>query len=184
MAGIGPPPSVVAITSVNQQGLNVQLPAIHPIGTQAFDAVTPIGMQGPTLELSPSDDQAADGIAFDVLRDGEAIGTGALFGIIRANLNSAWLGLELDGDDATRAEAFVLLLSIAFEELALHRVEVMVAAADDGLQEQLRGLGVPDEGIATRLLRVDGEYRDQVRFVFDAELWTQRGDSLKQQFAA
>ena len=83
-----------------------------------------------------------------------------------------------------RAEAFLLLLSIAFEELALHRVEVIVPADDEGLQGQLRGLGVTDEVIAKRLLRVDGEYRDQVRFVFDADLWTQSGDSLKQQFAA
>lgn len=167
------------------QGINSQLPAVQNVGTQVFEAMAPVGARGATLELTPSDESIDDAYEFDVVRDGETIGSAALFGIVRHNVNAAWLGLALDqSDSAARAEAFALLLKVGFEELALHRIEILVPADNTELVEQLRGLGVPDEGVARRLLRVDGEYRDQVRFVFDAELWEERGDAMTEQSGA
>jgi len=85
-------------------------------------------------------------IYFDVARGDSTIGTGQLSGIVRSGLDTGWLGLSLEAaDEDAQAEAFVLLLRVAFEDLGLHRLEISVSTEDEVSMGRLRALGGREE---------------------------------------
>lgn len=66
-----------------------------------------------------------------------------------------------------------LLVSHAFEDLGLHRVEANVVPGNDPSHALLCRLGFREEGYSPRYLQIDGAWRDHVRYAVTSEEWPQ-----------
>jgi RimJ/RimL family protein N-acetyltransferase len=64
-----------------------------------------------------------------------------------------------------------LLLSHAFNELGLHRIEASAFASNDASRRVLEKLGFSEEGTARKAAFVDGEWTDNVRYGLLEEEW-------------
>ena len=66
----------------------------------------------------------------------------------------------------------------AFDDLALHRVEVAVQLDNEASRRAVAKAGLRWEGISERYLQVGDEWADYERYAITAEEWTARGDEL------
>jgi [ribosomal protein S5]-alanine N-acetyltransferase len=113
-------------------------------------------------------ERAADGFHQFAILDGEALaGTINLFHIVREVLQSGTIGYWVDHPRngrglATRAVGEIL--SYAFDELALHRIEAATLVDNVPSQRVLEKNGFERIGLARRFLRIDGEWRDFLLF--------------------
>ena len=73
---------------------------------------------------------------------------------------------------ATRALA--LALDHAFNHLTLHRVEVSIQPNNAPSLAAVRRLGFTEEGLARKLLRIAGVWRDHLRFSMLEEEWPEK----------
>ena len=65
----------------------------------------------------------------------------------------------------------MVVLRFAFEELALHRVEISIIPRNRASRRVVEKLGLRDEGVAVRYLEIDGDWEDHVRYAITAEEW-------------
>jgi ribosomal-protein-alanine N-acetyltransferase len=75
-------------------------------------------------------------------------------------------------------EALVVLARFAFEELALHRVQVAIIPRNKASRRVVEKLELRGEGLAERYLEINGIWEDHVRYAITAEEWAQRRDQL------
>ncbi|HEV3328638.1 MAG TPA: GNAT family protein [Acidimicrobiales bacterium] len=75
-------------------------------------------------------------------------------------------------------EGVVACLRFAFDELALHRVEVSIIPRNVASRRVVEKLEIRFEGIAERLLSIDGVWEDHARYAITSEEWALRGPEL------
>ena len=113
-------------------------------------------------------ERAGDGFHQFAILDGEAIaGTINLFHIVREALQSATIGYWVDHPRNGRGlatSAVSEMLSYAFDELALHRVEAATLVDNVPSQRVLEKNSFEQIGLARSFLRIDGEWRDFLLF--------------------
>lgn len=112
--------------------------------------------------------QLADGThPFAILDGGEIAGTISLFHIVRESLESGTIGYWIDKRRNGRGLATGAvgeILSYAFGELALHRVEAGTLVDNLPSQRVLEKNGFERIGLARRFLRINDEWRDFLLF--------------------
>jgi [ribosomal protein S5]-alanine N-acetyltransferase len=109
--------------------------------------------------------------------------TGALIGvinlnnIIRLSLRSAFLGYYAFADYARQGlmgEGMTLVLTHAFKNMKLHRLEANIQPGNTDSLKLIRRLGFVREGFSRRYLKVRGRWRDHERWAILAEDWCKR----------
>lgn len=99
--------------------------------------------------------------------DGSIAGCVTLSGIVRGPLQSASLGYWVAEDRNGRglaAAAVATTVGLAFQELALHRVEAGTLVDNVRSQRVLARNGFERYGLAPRYLKIAGRWRDHVLF--------------------
>lgn len=109
------------------------------------------------------------------------IGEINLNGISRGALQSATVGYWIDEDHAGHgftAEAVVIVVKFALEQLGLHRVEIGIIPRNNNSRRVMEKLRFRNEGIAERLVEINGVWEDHVRYAITAEEWHVRAGEL------
>lgn len=150
----------------------------------------PAGMPDPTRDRTAFEarcsardrERAADhAYPFGVFVDQQFAGEVNLNNVARGALQGATIGYWIDQDRAGRgyiAEAVVVLLRFAFEQLQLHRVEICIVPRNANSRRVVEKLGLRCEGVAERFLEIAGTWEDHLRFAITAEEWADRGPEL------
>ena len=109
--------------------------------------------------------------------DDALVGIFNLSEIVRGAFCSAYLGYYAFEPYAGRgymAEAFTLVLRVAFRVLRLHRIEVNVQPGNRRSISLVRGAGFAREGFSRRYVKIGGRWRDHERWALLAEDWGTR----------
>ena len=125
--------------------------------------------------------QLGTGYRFGIFIDGGFAGEINLNSIHRGAHQSAYVGYWIDERHAGRGympEAVVVVLRFAFEELALHRLQISIIPRNQASRRVVEKLGIRDEGIAQRYLEINGVWEDHIRYAITAEEWEERRDEL------
>jgi ribosomal-protein-alanine N-acetyltransferase len=125
--------------------------------------------------------QMGTGYGFGILVEGRLAGEITLSSIQRGPFQNAFVGYWVDQARAGQGlapEATVAVLRFAFEELALHRIEVAIVPRNRASRRVVEKLELREEGVALRYLEIDGRWEDHVRYAITSEEWTVRRDSL------
>lgn len=104
--------------------------------------------------------------------DRSIVGIVNLNEIVRGAFQSAYLGYYAMADKTGRGlmtEALCAVLSIAFTDIELHRVEANVQPENHPSIALVQGIGFRHEGFSPRYLFIDGEWRDHQRWAITAE---------------
>lgn len=102
--------------------------------------------------------------------------------ILRGAFQSGTVGYWVDEHLAGRglvAEAVVMIAEFAFERLRLHRLEICIVPRNRNSRRVMEKLAIREEGIAVRLLEINGTWEDHVRYGLTAEEWRARADELR-----
>jgi ribosomal-protein-alanine N-acetyltransferase len=113
--------------------------------------------------------------------DQHVVGEVNINNVIRGALQSATIGYWIDQRHAGRsyvAEAVVVVLQFAFEQLMLHRVEICIVPRNHRSRRVMEKLAIRDEGTAERYLEINGTWEDHVRYGITTEEWLERRESL------
>ena len=100
-----------------------------------------------------------------------------LSSIQRGAAQSAYLGYWIDEAHAGRGyvpESCVVVFGFAFDELALHRIQVAIIPRNRPSRRVAEKLGLVEEGVARGYLEIDGAWEDHVRYSITAERWAAR----------
>jgi ribosomal-protein-alanine N-acetyltransferase len=101
--------------------------------------------------------------------------------VIRGAMQSGTIGYWIDQDQAGHgyiAEAVVVVVQFAFEQLGLHRVEICIVPRNERSHRVMQKLGVREEGLAQRYLEINGVWEDHVRYGMTVEEWHARRHEL------
>jgi ribosomal-protein-alanine N-acetyltransferase len=101
--------------------------------------------------------------------------------VARGALQSATIGYWVDQQHAGHryvAEAVVVLLRFAFEQLHLHRIEICIVPRNRNSRRVMEVLAIREEGVAQRFLEINGVWEDHVRYGITIEEWEARRDEL------
>ncbi len=118
---------------------------------------------------------------FGLFLDQQVVGEVNLNNVIRGAMQSATIGYWIDQRQAGHAyvaEAVVVVMQFAFEQLALHRVEICIVPRNHRSRRIMEKLAIRDEGTAARYLEINGTWEDHVRYGITAEEWTERRDDF------
>jgi [ribosomal protein S5]-alanine N-acetyltransferase len=121
------------------------------------------------------------GYGFGVFAEGEFAGEMNLSSIQRGPFQNAYVGYWIDEAKAGRGytpEALVVVARFAFEELALHRLQIAIVPRNKASRRVVDKLGIREEGIAVRYLEINGTWEDHVRYAITAEEWLERREQL------
>lgn len=102
--------------------------------------------------------------------------------ILRGVLQSATIGYWIDEPVAGRglvAEGVAVVTEFAFDQLDLHRVEVCIVPRNAKSRRVMDKLRFRSEGIAERLLEINGTWEDHVRYGFTREEWDDRAAEIR-----
>lgn len=150
----------------------------------------PIGVADPTRDRTAFEarcsardrERAADhAYPFGLFVDQQFAGEVNLNNIARGALQGATIGYWIDQDRAGHgyvAEAVVVVLQFAFEQLQLHRVEICIVPRNTNSRRVVEKLGLRCEGVAERFLEIAGTWEDHLRFAITAEEWDARRQEL------
>lgn len=114
-----------------------------------------------SVEGKGNDQQYAFGVY--LLESQKLIGTVALTEVLRGALQSCYIGYFLDKEyngQGFMTEAVRLVVSYAFEELNLHRLEAGVMPHNLGSIRVLEKAGFHKEGIAKKNVKINGTWQD------------------------
>jgi len=123
------------------------------------------------------DRAARDDFACFLVRHSEC---GALVGyvninnIVRGGFQSGYLGYAGFATHAGRglmSAGVAAVVTTAFTELGLHRLEANIQPANERSRALVRRLGFRREGLSPHYLLVDGEWRDHERWAILADEW-------------
>lgn len=98
-----------------------------------------------------------------LLKSGELIGSVFLSEVVRGPLQSCWIGYYLDqqyNGKGYTTEAVRLVVSYAFDELKLHRIEAGVMPHNLRSMKVLEKAGFHKEGIAKENVKINGKWED------------------------
>jgi [ribosomal protein S5]-alanine N-acetyltransferase len=125
--------------------------------------------------------QLGGGYGFGVFVDGRFAGEVTLSSIQRGPFQNGFIGYWIDRELAGRGltpEAVVVVLRFAFEELALHRVEIAIVPRNQPSRRVMEKLELREEGVALGYLEIDGRWEDHVRYAITTEEWSARREQL------
>lgn len=125
--------------------------------------------------------QAGTGYAFGLFVDHALAGEINLNNVVRGAMQSGTIGYWIDQDRAGRsyiAEGVVVLARHAFDDLALHRLEICIIPRNHNSRRVMEKLDLREEGLALRFLEIDGVWEDHLRYAITAEEWAERRDAL------
>jgi ribosomal-protein-alanine N-acetyltransferase len=123
--------------------------------------------------------QLGTGYGFGIFVDDRFAGEINISSIQRGPFQNAYVGYWIDQSVAGNGyvpEAAVLLLRFAFEELALHRIQVAIIPRNRASRRVAEKLALREEGVAFRYLEINGVWEDHVRYAITAEEWWPRRD--------
>lgn len=118
---------------------------------------------------------------FGLFLDQHVVGEVNLNNVIRGAMQSATIGYWIDRRHAGHsytAEAVVVVMQFAFEQLQLHRVEICIVPRNHRSRRIMEKLAIREEGTADRYLEINGTWEDHVRYGFTTEEWAQRREEL------
>jgi [ribosomal protein S5]-alanine N-acetyltransferase len=125
--------------------------------------------------------QLGAGHGFGVFVDGEFAGEINLTNIQRGPFQNGYVGYWIDERHAGKSytpEGVVVLCRFAFDELALHRIQISIVPRNAASRRVVEKLAIRDEGIAVRYLEINGTWEDHVRYAITSEEWAVRRDEL------
>ena len=129
--------------------------------------------------------QLGTGFGFGIFVGQQLGGEINLSSVQRGAFQSGYVGYWVDQAQAGNGycpEAVVVVCRYAFEELALHRLQLSIVPRNRASRRVVEKLGLRDEGVAVRYLQINGRWEDHVRYAITAEEWTARGDDLKRKW--
>lgn len=106
--------------------------------------------------------------------DGSLIGCINLNEIVRGALQSASLGYYAFAPNQGKGlmkDAMSSVISLAFTELELHRLEANIQPDNSRSVGLVKSLGFRLEGYSPRYLKLGGEWRDHERYALTSEEW-------------
>jgi ribosomal-protein-alanine N-acetyltransferase len=118
---------------------------------------------------------------FGVFVDQRFAGEINLNNVTRGALQCATIGYWIDEAQAGKsyiAEAVVVVMKFAFDELQLHRLEICIVPRNTNSRRVVEKLRLRNEGIAERYLEINGTWEDHVRYAITTEEWAARSDEL------
>jgi ribosomal-protein-alanine N-acetyltransferase len=121
--------------------------------------------------------QMGAGYGFGVFADGVFAGEMNLSSIQRGPFQNAYVGYWIDEAKAGKGytpEALVVVCRFAFEDLALHRLQISIIPRNRASRRVVEKLAIRDEGVAVRYLEINGRWEDHVRYAITAEEWEER----------
>ena len=125
--------------------------------------------------------QLGSGYGFGIFVGGRFAGELTLSSIQRGPFQAAYVGYWIDQALAGHSyvpEAVVVCLRFAFAELHLHRVEISIIPRNAASRRVVEKLGIRLEGVAERMLSIDGVWEDHARYAITLEEWEERGAEL------
>ena len=143
-----------------------------PAGRDAF------GRWGFTRLLATNRDGRDLKMLICLRSSGAIIGGMNLNGIVRGAMQGSSIGYWIGRAFARQGyatEAMYLALRHAFESMDLHRIEANIMPNNRASIALARVCGFRCEGVAKRLLQIDGRWRDHQRWAITAEEWQGRG---------
>lgn len=105
--------------------------------------------------------------------------------VMRGSIQSASVGYWIDQAAAGQglvAEGVVVVSQFAFESLWLHRLEICIVPRNHNSRRVVEKLGLRNEGLAERLIEINGVWEDHLRFGFTAEEWSARAVELRRRW--
>jgi [ribosomal protein S5]-alanine N-acetyltransferase len=124
------------------------------------------------LERARSEDQLAFLLRHQAC--GQLIGFVNVNSIVRGGFQSGYLGYGAFASHAGRGlmtEGLRAVVSVAFADHGLHRLEANIQPANARSIALVRRLGFQKEGFSPRYLRIDGDWRDHERWALLADDW-------------
>ena len=125
--------------------------------------------------------QMGAGYGFGVFAEGEFAGEMNLSSIQRGPFQNAYVGYWIDEAKAGHGytpEALIVVCRFAFEELALHRLQISIVPRNKASRRVVEKLDIRDEGVAVRYLEINGTWEDHVRYAITSEEWAERRDEF------
>ncbi|WP_081234718.1 GNAT family N-acetyltransferase [Clavibacter tessellarius] len=131
------------------------------------DHDTPAGQRA-DVEAALAQHALGLGVPLAILDDdGSVAGRVSLTGIVRGALESCAMGYWLAADRTGRGlttSAVAAAVTLAFDDLNLHRVQAETLVRNAASQRVLARTGFTRYGLAPRYLRIAGEWQDHVMF--------------------
>lgn len=127
------------------------------------------------------DRTAGTAYQFGLFVDQQIAGEVNLNNVIHGAMRSGTIGYWIDQRHAGNsyvAEAVVVVMQFAFEQLMLHRMEICIVPRNHRSRRIMEKLSVRDEGVALRYLEINGTWEDHVRYGITVEEWNQRRNEL------
>ncbi len=162
------------------EGWLTQWEPARPAGSA--DAVSSRRIFENRCEARDRERTAGTAVGFALFYDGRFVGECNLNNIARGAMQSATIGYWIDEQVAGRGltgEAVVGLMSYAFESLGLHRVEIAIVPRNTASIRVVEKLGLRHEGIAERLIEINGVWEDHLRFAMTSEEWHERASEFR-----
>jgi ribosomal-protein-alanine N-acetyltransferase len=129
--------------------------------------------------------QMGAGYGFGVFAEGEFAGEMNLSSIQRGPFQNGYVGYWMDQAKAGRSytpEALVVACRFAFEDLALHRLQIAIVPRNRASHRVVEKLKIREEGVALRYLEINGTWEDHVRYAITAEEWEDRRADLMREW--
>ena len=121
--------------------------------------------------------RAGRGMPFALLVGDRFAGQLNVAGIVRGSLHSASLGYWIDQRFAGRGAmptAVALAIDHCFGPAGLHRVEINIRPDNERSRRVVEKLAIREEGLAARLVEINGVWEDHIRYAMTYEEWVER----------
>jgi ribosomal-protein-alanine N-acetyltransferase len=125
--------------------------------------------------------QLGTGYGFGIFVDDRFTGEINVNSVQRGPFQNAYVGYWIDQEQAGNGfipEALVAVARFAFEDLALHRLQVAIIPRNQASRRVVEKLNLREEGVAVRYLEIDGVWEDHVRYAITVEEWVERREEL------
>ena len=125
--------------------------------------------------------QLGSGYGFGIFVDGRFGGEINISGIQRGPFQNAYVGYWIDEAMAGHGytpESAAVMFRFAFEDLALHRLQVAIIPRNKPSRRVAEKLNLREEGVALRYLEINGTWEDHVRYAITAEEWAERREEF------
>lgn len=125
--------------------------------------------------------QLGTGYGFGIFVGRSLAGEINLSSIRRGPLQSADVGYWISREEAGNSymsEALAGILRFGFEDLRLHRLEIDIIPRNHRSRRVVEKLEIREEGVATRLVEINGVWEDHVRYAMTYEEWVERRAEL------